>query len=88
MRHPVSQRIGEGDSNDPIKLSVYARIAQSAFLLSHVIDRVSAWDPNSSSCGAAILDHNLRSFAMALLEPSDRKLHCWPYTMCLRLVSI
>jgi hypothetical protein len=86
-RHPVSHGItlpGDATGGGSVNLSVHARIAQSAFFLSHVIDRVSALDPDTSSCGAAILEKKLRAFALTLLETSGRKFLCWPYTICLR----
>jgi len=75
---------GAPPTNSNVELSVHARIAQSVFLLIYVIDRVSAFDPNSSSCGAAFLDSALRSYAMTLLQPNDDGHLCWPYSICLR----
>jgi hypothetical protein len=66
------------------ELSVHARIAQGALLLSYVIDRVSSSNPNSSSCSAVFLDDALRTYAMAVLQPNDDGHLCWPYTICLR----
>jgi hypothetical protein len=86
-REPASQGLslhGATPVNTSVALSVHARIAQGAFLLSYVIDRVSASDPNSSSCGAAFLDNALRSYAMTLLQPNDHGYLCWPYSICLR----
>ncbi len=86
-RQPVCQGInihGATPTNASGDLSVYATIAQGAFLLSYVIDRVNGSDPNSSSCGAAFLDNALRSYAMTLLQPNDHGYLCWPYSICLR----
>jgi len=90
-REPASQGMslhGAMPTNTSVELSVHARIAQGAFLLSYVVDRVSASDPNSSSCGAARLDNTLRSYAMTLLQPKGHGHLCWPYSICLRWVSI
>ena len=86
-REPVSHGMtlhGATYVDDSVDLSVHARIAQSAFLLGYVIDRVTTSNPNSSSCHAACLDNALRSFAMTLLQPNSREHLCWPYSICLR----
>lgn len=64
-------------------LSVQARIAQSAFLLSHVIDYMRASDPKSTLFGAACLDKSLRMFMMMILEENIAN-NQGPYTICLR----
>ena len=86
-RAPVSQGInlhGTTPIDASVELSVHTRIAQGAFLLSHVIDCVNASGPNSSACGAAFLDNALRSYAMTLLPPNGHGYFCWPYSICLR----
>ncbi|KAH7370820.1 hypothetical protein BKA65DRAFT_471996 [Rhexocercosporidium sp. MPI-PUGE-AT-0058] len=75
----------DGHAPDPgAELSIYARIAQGAYLLGHVIDRVRASNPDSSSCGAAYVDNTLRLYAMDLLQPTGHGHLCWPYGICLR----
>ncbi len=86
-REPASQGInvdGGTPADAPAELSIYARVAQGAFLLSYVIDRVSASDPNASSCGTVFLDNALRSYAMTLLQPGGLGHLCLPYSICLR----
>lgn len=85
-REPASQGLnlqGATSTNVSLELSVYARIAQGAFLLSYVIERISGTDPNTSSCSASYLDNALRSFAMTVLQPSGHGHFCWPYSICL-----
>lgn len=86
-KYPTSQDLnlhGRASGGPSVELSIYARIAQGAVLLSYVITRVGESDLHSSSCGAASLDTALRSFAMICLQPSDSGHLCWPYSLCLR----
>lgn len=46
---------GAAPSETSVHLSVHARIAQGAYLLGYVIDRVSESDPNSSSCRKSVV---------------------------------
>jgi hypothetical protein len=86
-RQPVSRGTGLDKwtiGNDAAKINLHARTAQAAVLLSHVIYRVSSSGPEISSCGAGLLDKNLQSFAMDLLQPDGKHHNCWPYSICLR----
>ncbi|KAL2066647.1 hypothetical protein VTL71DRAFT_2719 [Oculimacula yallundae] len=88
-RRPIShglKQYGDTSSPDVTELSVPTRIAQGAYLLGHVIDRVRASNPDSSSCGAAQIDVTLRSYAMDLLQPSDHGHLCWPFAICLSAI--
>jgi len=90
-RIPVSSGLsqhGKPAVPSTVELSIGARIAQGAYLLGHVIDRVSAAKSNTSSCGAAYVDMTLRSYAMDLLKPAGHGHLCWPYAICLRYTSI
>lgn len=78
---------GKPPISNPIELCVSARIAQGAYLLGHVIDRVSAVKSDISSCGAAHVDMTLRSWGMDLLKPAGHSHLCWPYAICLRYLS-
>ncbi|TAQ86141.1 hypothetical protein B7494_g5546 [Chlorociboria aeruginascens] len=85
-REPVSQGIsldGSTPINNAVELSIYARIAQGIILLSYVIDRVNGCNPNTTSCGAALLDNALRSYATLLLQSDGHGHFCWPYSICL-----
>lgn len=89
VKEPVSRGLKkDGDPLDlnTVELSIHARIAQGAYLLGHVIVRVStsASDSDSSSCAAAYADNTLRSYAMDLLQLSNHGHLCWPYAICLR----
>ncbi|KAK0122398.1 hypothetical protein ONS95_010638 [Cadophora gregata] len=80
----------QGKPADPstVELSIGARIAQGAYLLGHVIDRVSTSKPSISSCAAAHVDLTLRSYAMELLKPAGHGHLCWPYAICLSAILV
>ncbi|KAG4423432.1 hypothetical protein IFR04_003399 [Cadophora malorum] len=90
-RIPVSSGLsqhGKPAVPSTVELSIGARIAQGAYLLGHVIDRVSAAKSNTSSCGAAYVDMTLRSYAMDLLKPAGHGHLCWPYAICLSAILV
>jgi len=67
----------------PHRLNSHARLAQSIFLLSHVIEYVNATNQNSLPHSPAWLDKSIRSFMMAVLQ-DDLKSNHGPYTISLR----
>ncbi|KAH7413374.1 hypothetical protein BKA64DRAFT_638037 [Cadophora sp. MPI-SDFR-AT-0126] len=90
-RIPVScglSQEGKWPIPSTVELSVSARIAQGAYLLSYVIDRVSVSKSTISSCAAAQLDASLRSYALDLLKPAGHSHLCWPYAICLSAILL
>jgi len=86
-QHTVSSGLCVDDAtpseNVSVKLTSHARMAQSIFLLSYVIEYVKSTSSSPSPHDAACLDRSIRSFMMALLQ-DDIKHHQGPYTICLR----
>ncbi|PVH80981.1 hypothetical protein DL98DRAFT_588037 [Cadophora sp. DSE1049] len=88
-RVPVSSGLsqqGKAPIPSTVELCISARIAQGAYLLGHVIDRVSS--SKLSSCAAAHVDITLRSYAMDLLKPAGHGHLCWPAILVLNRFEI
>ncbi|XMA10366.1 hypothetical protein WAI453_003157 [Rhynchosporium graminicola] len=89
LRLPISYGLvqhGDTTSPIPVDFSVPTRIAQGAYLLGHVIDRVQSSNTDSSSCSAAKIDGTLRAYAMDLLQPSEHGHLCWPFAISLSAI--
>lgn len=80
------------DTDSTTVLSVFAWLAQSAYLLDRVIEHVNhiyeSFEIQVEH--AAQLDIGIRTFALEVLDEgvNDHIGHCWPYSICTRYVLL